>query len=57
MFNSSINTVHSSSLTGSLYLKTSMVLPKKTFQSLTTVFAVRFLTVEKMMLKKKPKED
>ena len=57
MFNSSINTVHSSSLTGSLYLKTSMVLPKQTFQSFTTAFTVPFLTVEKMMLKKKPKED
>ena len=49
MFNSSITIVHSSSLTGSLYLKTSMALPKQTFQSFTTVFAVRFLTVEKMM--------
>ena len=49
MSNSSVNTVHSSSLTGSLYLKTSMVLPKKTFQSFTTAFTVPFLTVEKMM--------
>ena len=34
-----------------------MVLPKQTFQSLTTVFAVPFFILEKMMLKKKPKED
>ena len=55
MFSSSINTVHSSSLTGSLYFKTSVVLPKQTFQSLTTVFAVPFFYFRKDDVKEEAK--